>query len=1207
MNRFITGLIFLFVVNGIFAQREFPIETKFDDKAAFDKIGKGQCMVENGVLKTKNAYAAFGNPAWENYEVSFTALTPVTEKEVQIWSGFRAKDRDDRYVLGLKGGMENDLYLARLGYMGADDYLALRHIDFPLKTGVAYTVRIQVAGQRIRVFLNQEQLPRIDITDKHNENNPRGQITLGGGWLEADFRHLSVKPLAAGALDKVPVKTYAPAPADKEKLRKAQRAAYEPLVVHGIQAARTQISLNGKWLFLPGYEAKDSMAALPGVSDHRWHVLHVPDFWNPDHVWLFGEKYGDVSKGVSDSYFQKEEDRCDAYTFDYKKTESAWYRQWIVLPQAVKGKHMELAFDAVSKIADVWVNGKKAGGHVGMFGAFNVDVTNLLKPGKNLVAVKVYRDYLRDIRNPDKIVGVAVSEEVTEKMLRDLPHGFLDDDPAGIWQPVSLVISNPLHITDVFIKPGLQGAGFEVTVKNSSAVQQEFSIGTAISPDGHSGFLFNGVNVKGLVLGAGEEKTFAYSVGHLHPEPWSPAHPNLYDFVFSLNGKDDQTVYDNRSVRSGFKTFVVKNGYFYLNGKPYWLRGANQTAMPLAPNDTALAGKFTRLMHEGNMQVTRTHTVPYTETWMDAADKYGVGVSYEGTWPWLMLDDAPIPDRKLLDIWAGEFYDLIRKYRNHPSMMIWTMNNEMKFYNGDHDLERAKEKMRIISDVVRRIRKIDPTHPVCFDSNYFREQAEKRFGKAFMDSIDDGDIDDIHQYTDWYDDDIFSEFGGRFQQQHKYPGRPLISQEMSTGYPDETGHPVRFYTLVHQTPSALVGKFAYAYNDPQYFLTSQAFISKELAEALRRYNPQAAGVLHFSLATWFSRVYSADSIRPQLTYYQMKKALQPVLVSAELWGRHFYAGDSLPLRVCVVNDDEDAADLPASTLHWQLTGRDGKAFAGGSMDFPAVKYYGRQWADLAILIPGGLPSPRTDGKLVLKLMAGNKLLSENDYDLLFAARSWPQAPAGDPVTVLDKSGKLLPVFSALKIKYTVASSLADALKNKGVLVLSGLDTAGVLPEDVRSIRRYVDAGGKVLITGKNNIAPLIFPGKIRGVIAANPSIVNMEIPESPLFAGLRPLDIRYFNNDKKEYPAVTDGAYQINRAEGVSAIASCVKIHGYLNGATDQRSATLDKIKGFPVVGISEGKGKAVLSLIQFDKGLADPVAAKLLFNSLQLLEGPLK
>jgi hypothetical protein len=68
-----------------------------------------------------------------------------------------------------------------------------------------------------------------------------------------------------------------------------------------------------------------------------------------------------------------------------------------------------------------------------MFGNFRINGTNLLKPGKNLIVVKVIRDYSQNISDADKVVDVAVSVKVTNKMLKDLAHGFYDDDPAGIW------------------------------------------------------------------------------------------------------------------------------------------------------------------------------------------------------------------------------------------------------------------------------------------------------------------------------------------------------------------------------------------------------------------------------------------------------------------------------------------------------------------------------------------------------------------------------------------------------------------------------------------------------------------------------------------------------------------------------------------------------------------------------------------------------
>ena len=155
--------------------------------------------------------------------------------------------------------------------------------------------------------------------------------------------------------------------------------------------------------------------------------------------------------------------------------------------------------------------------------------------------------------------------------------------------------------------------------------------------------------------------------------------------------------------------------------------------------------------------------------------------------------------------------------------------------------------------------------------------------------------------------------------------RPLISQEMSTGYPNnETGHPTRSYQLIHQNPQSLIGYECYDFSNPQSFLNVQAFITGELAEALRRSNDQASGIMHFALLTWFRQVYDYQKIEPYPTYYALKRALQPILVSAELWGRNLYGGEKLPTRIYVVNDREDGTDLKPTLLRWEIQDETGK-------------------------------------------------------------------------------------------------------------------------------------------------------------------------------------------------------------------------------------------------------------------------------------------
>jgi beta-galactosidase len=1214
----------VFSATGLWAQQKPLLTDNFGQQSPGpDRVGRGECLVSDGMLHTKEAYACFGDTAWKNYQFTFRAMAPGTG-DVHICAGFRAANRDDRYILGLKGGSFNALYLERMGFMGTDDYLAMRPLAFAVKPGEWYRFRVEVAGDRVRIFLGDETLPRIDIRDPNTALCPAGRITLGGSYVETVFDDLQVSPLKENALDGRAREWEMPAP-DKEKQRRAQRAAYRPLQLMTAGGARTEMSLEGNWLFCPGYALRDPDDAIePSKEDDSWHVLHVPDFWNPSRVWLHGEKYKGESKGASDKYYQQEIDRCQGYTFDYTKTNIGWYRQWIELPAGVQGKHMELSFDAVSKVAEVWVNGKKAGSHIGMFGDFTLDVSTLLQPGKNLVTVKVLRNYVNDIKDADKVTDVAVTVEVTQRMIKDLAHGFFVDDPAGIWQPVKLTITDPLHISDVFIKPGRSGAAFEVTVKNEGTEDRTFALSASVMPEGNGAPLYNGTLLPAVTLRAGQEQTLTCSVDGLHPRLWSPEDPNLYRFYFAV-GTSGNVPADSLSIRSGFRTFEAKDGFFYLNGRRYWLRGANQTAMPLGANNARLADRFCQLLHAAHINATRTHTVPFTETWMDAADRNGIGVSYEGTWPWLMIQSS-MPSQTLLDLWEKEYLDLLKKYRNHPSLLLWTVNNEMKFYDNDPDLERAKTKMRIISGVVGKMRKTDPTRPIVFDSNYDRKT--KRFGTEFYKEIDDGDVDDIHMYPNWYDNSIFDQFNGEFQAKFKNAGRPLISQEMSTGYSNnETGHPVRFYTFVHQTPQALVGKYAYDYNDPSIFLKTHAFITRELAEAFRRTDDQASGILHFASITWFRYVYSPDSIQPYPVYYAMQKALQPLLVSAELWGRHFYAGTRMPVRVCIVNDEDESVLASPATLHWELDRENGSVLASGTAPVDSVPYYGRKWLSPDIRIPSdlghsgpGQPESghsdrgRVDAKLVLRLMRDQTLLSSNDYDVVLASKTWAldepgtaKGPsAGKPLSVVDFNGRLSGILDTLGVQHKTYPSLEAALtapaqSASGPLVLSGLNAGNTSLDDMAKIRTFVSSGGKVLLLNPGTMAAFLYPRYIKGLLDAKGEIMNMDIPESPVFDGLEPLDLRYFNNNLRESPAVCAGSFQIFRQLGLSAPASFTRVHGYLQGEIGQRQAALEKLRGFPIVEI-EDKGRVILSQVLLDKAGTDPVAGRLLANMINVL-----
>lgn len=687
----------------------------------------------------------------------------------------------------------------------------------------------------------------------------------------------------------------------------------------------------------------------------------------------------------------------------------------------------------------------------------------------------------------------------------------------------------------------------------------------------------------------------------LKPRLWTPHHPNLYDFRFRLVANKGVEL-DCMTETSGFRTFEVKEGLFFLNGNRYWLRGGNHIPFALAPNDLNLANTFMQLMKAGNMDVTRTHTTPWNKLWMRAADKNGIGVSFEGTWPWLMIHSTPLPDAKLIEMWKEEFLRLLKKYRNHPSLLFWTVNNEMKFYDNDNDLERAKEKYRVISDVVKEMRRIDPTRPICFDSNYQAKGKDEKFGTDFMNSIDDGDIDDMHGYYNWYDFSIFRFFNGEFQKRYKMPDRPLISQEMSTGYPNnETGHPTRSYQLIHQNPQSLIGYECYDFSDPKYFLTVQSFITGELAETLRRSNDQGSGILHFALLTWFRQVYDYQNIDPYPTYYALKRALQPVLVSAELWGRNLYGGDKLTTRIYVVNDREDGKDLKPSLLRWEIQDETGEKMAWGSEKVPEVKHYGRRYIEPNIQLPVNLPANKVNAKLVLKLTEDGIPVSENEYHLVLARKTWniSQISEDKEIVLLDKDG-MKSKFDFLQIKYKTVSSvkeLVDSKQKATLCIISGLKEC--TDEEKEMLRSYQFKGGRLLLLNSKEVAKNIYPEYITNwIIPTEGDIVNMERNDASVFDEIDVLELRYFNNNKREIPLACNATLKVNRNENLIELAGQMKIHAYIDGGKpEDRIRKIDSMRGLTLLQIKDGKGLATVSTMCTEKADTDPIAGRLLVN----------
>jgi hypothetical protein len=571
-----------------------------------------------------------------------------------------------------------------------------------------------------------------------------------------------------------------------------------------------------------------------------------------------------------------------------------------------------------------------------------------------------------------------------------------------------------------------------------------------------------------------------------------------------------------------------------------------------------------------------------------------MGVSFEGTWPWLMIRGEP-PSADLLKVWHDEFAALLRENRNHPSILFWTVNNEMNFANFDRDdLPLMKKKWIVLDDMIRTMRQVDPTRPVAAYSGYRRSDSKKGFDQVVTPNhYDDGDIDDVHSYYGWYNPSFFHLFDGQLGNSTAVPNRPLISQEMSTGYPRNDGWPSRSYEFDRYVPEALVGDYAYEQSDPSIFLTRQAFVTKELAEVIRRTNrQQMAGVLHFAYLTWFTDVWKSDQVKPAATYFEIKKALQPVLVSAELFGRHFYAGDESTPRVCLANDDAQQPNIPAGTLNWSIIDG-GKTLAQGSQPTPSLAYYTNQWMDVTIKMPASLPRPRIDAKLAFTFTADGKTISANDYDVVIATRQWAAPATESHIQLFDPAHASEATTSGLPV-IPVAS--LDELSLARPLIIGDI-AAATVNGGGEKLKAFVTAGGRVLLLQPKGELVKLFPELIKGYRSTEGEIATMQLPASPVFDGIEPLDTAWFETGGRRIPSACDGTFEVDRSRAeVSTLAMQCDIH------VEMKPGEYRKVGGAPLIQIQLGKGVIIASEMTLSARDRDPIAGRLLANMLSVL-----
>jgi Glycosyl hydrolases family 2, sugar binding domain/Glycosyl hydrolases family 2 len=389
----------------------------------------------------------------------------------------------------------------------------------------------------------------------------------------------------------------------------------------------------------------------------------------------------------------------------------AWYKTTIEIPPVARKGRVLVRFGAVDYFADVFVNGTKASSHEGAYTPFTVDITGVTRDGANELVVRVIDPPPTPPSAPPRFPDMPYEELPRGKQNWYIQNG-------GLWQPVVLEIRPAVFIGSVKVTANTNGAveaainvvggPFSRIVTVKSIVRGPDGTVVASLPDAR-------VSVAGPVTVTGSVAS---------PRLWSPADPALYTVEASLTGGPPHRVV----ARFGFREFTARDGQFFLNGQPFYMRGAlDQDFYADSIYSTPDKAFVVDMMRKGRtlgLNLLRCHIKVCDPTYLDAADEVGMLVWYE----------VPSWDRwtpRSVERGRQTFDDMVARDWNHPSIVIQSLINEA--WGIDMTKPDQRAGLREWFDAAKT--RVAPLGRLIVDNSACCENFHVK-----------SDIDDFHQY-----------------------------------------------------------------------------------------------------------------------------------------------------------------------------------------------------------------------------------------------------------------------------------------------------------------------------------------------------------------------------------------------------------------------------------------------------------------------------
>lgn len=378
----------------------------------------------------------------------------------------------------------------------------------------------------------------------------------------------------------------------------------------------------------------------------------------------------------------------EAGMFDYEG--HGWFRTWVDAEVAPLTRGV-LKFDGVGGVAQVFVNGKLVHTNENRYLPFEVNVTDQIKKGKNLIAVLVDNSY----RGMDHLTG---GQNIEWVLYGGLNHRIYFEE-----QPVCYIE----HVRADAEADGSLTVTVNINNRNASRVSKNFLGKVAVAVKGLKGC----TEELPVELAKKETVELVFNLQGKNVKTWSPDSPNLYDLTVTLYKGEE--ISHSLTERIGFRTIEVQGTKILLNGKEILLKGANRydeyAPYGNCPPEDVIRAEFLEMKKAG-LNLIRTH-YPQDDIHYRLADEVGIMYMIEVplNW-WFPRVGETLADHYTLAAEAVDALDrTFHNFANHACWTVWSVGNEC-----DHAHPACQEMFRMLA---KRMRSLNCRRLVTYAAN----------------------------------------------------------------------------------------------------------------------------------------------------------------------------------------------------------------------------------------------------------------------------------------------------------------------------------------------------------------------------------------------------------------------------------------------------------------------------------------------------------